>query len=150
MSIRLTKAERISKAQTRIKKDKSFTHEKFLSKEEINYFIEALNQDVFNSKFTKQRTKADRYRLYFMMLFYTGARCSEILDCNICDIKDGEITIRGLKGSDTRTIPLPEGFYKEILNYSNTLPEKTKGFLFNTYFFPNTHISIFFNHQYVL
>ena len=128
------KAGRINKAKQRIKKDSSFLKDKFLDENEITYMINALNADIINAKTEKYKQKAIRYRLFFLMLLHTGARCSEILDCNICDINEGEITIRGLKGSDTRVIPLPKDLYKEIIEYAELNTQNTSGFLFNTFF----------------
>lgn len=130
----LTKSTRIKNAAERIKRDQSFTKDKFLSPHEVDYLIKALMLGVVEAKTEKSREKAIRYRLFFLLLLYTGGRCSEILDCNRCDIKDGEIVVRGLKGSDTRSIPLRADLYSEIMAYIEAHTTTTGGFLFNAYF----------------
>ena len=71
-------------------------HDKYLNRDELEHFTQAI------------RSEPDlKYRLYFLTLLHTGARCSEVLNLTTEDLMDDAVRIRGLKGSNDRIIPLP-------------------------------------------
>jgi integrase/recombinase XerD len=84
---------------------KSITPDKHLTAEEVRQ-LEAI-----------LATAPDRDRILFSLLLYTGARASELLNVTKADISLAakSITIRGLKGSRDRELPLPVKLLEETL-----------------------------------
>jgi integrase/recombinase XerD len=70
----------------------------FLSKEELDSIVDAVNQNTFSGR---------RDRLLFGLLFHTGARVSEVLALQRQDILWGPITTVQLKGKGRKQRAVP-------------------------------------------
>lgn len=86
------------------------TQEKFLTDSELQSLVNQLNKN-----------KTSRDALLIFMALYTGARCREVLNIKKKDIVKKLVTIRGIKKSNDRIIPIPDDFYHDLLNYMNDL-----------------------------
>lgn len=71
------------------------TKDKFLTEHEKNELL------------IKVACASGRDSLLICTLMHTGARASEVLGIKHSDVKDGQVYIRGLKGSNDREIPVP-------------------------------------------
>lgn len=90
---------------------------KYLTKEERHRFYHAANQAVQHK------------RLFFLMLYYTGARISEVLSLKkeYIDIAEEVVifqTLKRRKGIHYRSIPLPSTFIEELKVYGITIDRK--------------------------
>ena len=86
------------------------TQEKFLTDSELQSLVNQLNKN-----------KTSRDALLIFMALYTGARCREVLNIKKKDIVKKLVTIRGIKKSNDRIIPIPDDFYHDLLNYAEQL-----------------------------
>lgn len=82
----------------------------FLSKEELDAILGAVNGDTFNGR---------RDGLLFRLLFYTGARVSEILALQRQDVRFAQMTTVQLqgKGRKQRAVPLPRSVAADVKRY---------------------------------
>ena len=80
-----------------------------------------------------KKNRGERDAILISIGLYTGARCQEILNIRKRDIKNKTITIRGLKGSNDRTIPIVnKEFYIDLLQYIKELNNDDKLFNIST------------------
>lgn len=82
------------------------------------FYSEKTIQDILDTVDSVRRSRIDHY-LYIMLLVYTGARRTEVLDVRAEDIAEGHVTIKASKGSKDRSLRLPESLYADLLSYSN-------------------------------
>lgn len=82
------------------------------------------------------RLKAERGQrnaLMIRMVLETGARCKEALAVTKVDIKDGgAVFLRGLKGSDDRTVPVSAELYRDLKEYCLALGDCDRLFPIST------------------
>jgi integrase len=66
-----------------------------------------------------------RDALILLLALRTGARASELLQLRPADLNayDQTVFIRGIKGSNDRELPVRPDFFKELYQYSQTLPK---------------------------
>jgi integrase len=95
---------------------RSLTEKKFLTDKEREHLVSYC-----------ERHKGERDPIMFRLTLFSGGRCSEILALKVSDFDFGQhhVTLRGLKGSEDRTIPLSKPFSIEIKEFCDTL--KLKG-----------------------
>jgi len=96
----------------------NLTQEKFLNDSELKKLTDFL-----------KKNKSSRDSLLILMAIYTGARCQEILNIKKSDIKENQIFVRGVKNSNSRSIPVPDYFFKDLLDFVKDL--KDDDVLFN-------------------
>ena len=82
----------------------NFNFEKFLDAEEDGRLIESLENDK------------SRDGLMLSLLRYCGMRPSEMLGLRVCDLNraQGSIFIRGLKGSNSRELPIRPDLFERL------------------------------------
>lgn len=90
------------------------SNEKFLSEEELKELKRIL---------LCYRTKSPRDTLLIELALHTGARESELLALTRQSINkvDRSVRVIGLKGSNSREIPLPDPLFKRLEAYSQAL-----------------------------
>ena len=99
---------------------------KSLSSEQQKKFLTVCKNEIEG----KYRT----YILFFLCLYYTGGRSKEVLNLTRKDITFGKkpsVWIRGVKGSNNRTVPIPLDLGKELDKFSSGLGEKDNIFSFS-------------------
>ena len=92
-----------------------------------------MSTQLNNSKILSEKEQAqflriidgikDTHRRDFLilkLLLKTGARCSEILEISLTDLnkENKSVFISGLKGSNSREIPLEPRFFNELYSYA--------------------------------
>lgn len=82
----------------------TLTKEKFLDRDEYKKVYSLCRKCI-----------DDQGALLVLMALHTGARVSELLALKPEDITGGEVSIKGIKGSRDRTIPLPPWICKRAL-----------------------------------
>ena len=87
---------------------RSLTEKKFLTDIERQHLVDYC-----------ERHPGERNTIMFRLTLFSGARCSEILALKLSDFDflQHNVTLRGLKGSEDRTIPLTKAFSLEIKAY---------------------------------
>jgi len=93
------------------------TENKFLSDQELQGLLKMCN---------RHRGKRDSIMIRFAL--FTGARGCEILQVRKSDLNQGAVSLVGAKGSNNRTMPLPDDFYEELIEYCNN--QQDEEFLF--------------------
>lgn len=74
-----------------------------------------LSESEFQEIYSLIALKTDRDSLMMRLLVETGARESEILALTSKDFEAGMVTLKGLKGSNDRSIPIKEDLYESLL-----------------------------------
>jgi len=64
-----------------------------------------------------KRHQGTRDSILIRFALYTGARGCEILKVRKSDLENGTVSLFGAKGSNNRTLPLPDEFYIEVVDY---------------------------------
>lgn len=86
------------------------TQMKFLSDHELEKLLKLCNKH-----------KKDRNSILLRFILFTGCRSIEALNVIKSDVENGSVTIKGVKNSNNRTVPLPPDFYKELSKYTKDL-----------------------------
>lgn len=91
---------------------KAITEAKFLTDDERVRLLASLDKHSM-----------DRDALLLQFVLMTGARSCEALEVKPTDFawKDNTVTLRGAKGSDNRTLPLPAAFCRRMAEYVATV-----------------------------
>ena len=84
----------------------ALTEKKFLTDEEFSCLLRLCD---------RHRTTRDSILIRFIL--FTGARSCEALAVTRDSLGKGCVALKGAKGSNDRTIPLPPKFYKELIDY---------------------------------
>jgi integrase len=87
------------------------TKEKFLSESELEHLHAILD---------RFRNQEPRNTLFFELLLATGARPGELLNAQRKDLdpRDRSLFIHGMKGSNSRDIPLPKDLFDRAIEYA--------------------------------
>jgi integrase len=87
---------------------RSLTEAKFLTDKERKQLTDFL-----------ERHQGERDSIMLRMALFTGGRCSEVLAVKVSDLDSGQhhVTLKGLKGSNDRTLPLPKAFSLEVRDF---------------------------------
>ena len=93
-------------------------------------FLNDMEYDRFSQNLTRWADRSPRNTLIFSLLLNTGARPQELLNLTTKDLvyESSGVFIRGLKGSNSRTIPLSPDLWKRLLFFARTAGPD--GFLF--------------------
>lgn len=81
------------------------------------------DEELVNLERILSNNKTERNALMLELLLRTGARAQELLNVTKSDINDYDktITIKGLKGSDDREIPLPRELFFRLTRHSESI-----------------------------
>lgn len=99
-----------TRKQNQMPKPKRYrlTSQKFFSPKELEHIAELLEGE----------SVSERDKIYLRTLMETGARASEILGLNAKSFLGDAIYIEGLKGSDSREVPISKSLYQELKKLS--------------------------------
>lgn len=103
----------------------AMNHTKYLTAKESALVEETL------AKYRDDRVTLNfRDVLMLDVLIATGARCSEMLAIRQCDLdaQDQTVFLTGLKGSRSRTIPIPADLFSRLASHAVSLPPQEKLF----------------------
>lgn len=102
---------------------KPITEAKFLTDDERERLLSTL-----------RKYPLDRDSLALQLIYYTGARGCEVLALRGKDFAwdIGAVTIRGAKGSNDRTVPLPREVLVRLREYSGSLSPEERLFPYST------------------
>ena len=96
------------------------TKNKFLDAKELAYLLRLCTK------------YPGRDSLLIKFLLFTGARGVEALNVRKKDISDKAVTIYAAKGSNDRTIPLPDHFFSELSKYIESMDDDERLFPITT------------------
>jgi integrase len=84
-----------------------------------NKFLNDIEFQTLESNLSRWAAKEPRNALIFRLLLCTGARPSELLNIRFDDVifEEKAIFIKGLKGSYSRTIPIPDQIWSDLIKY---------------------------------
>lgn len=89
-------------------KAKSLTQNDFLSDQELKTLMSSIRSSL-----------TSRDGLLLGLILLTGSRGQEALNVTPSNLESATVTIKGLKGSNTRTLPLPKWYWQKLLEYVN-------------------------------
>jgi len=97
-----------------------------------NLYLDDLEYERFRMTLFRNRSTEIRNVLALELLIETGPRASELLNLTTDSINIGtrSILIQGLKGSDSRDVPLKGALFNRLLSYSKSLNRGAKLFPF--------------------
>jgi integrase/recombinase XerD len=90
--------------------------------------------NIDEQKAIRSQINKTKNGLYIGLLYFTGARTSEILGVRKKDLhKDNcSVFITGLKGSKDRDIPIPKNFFSWVMEYSKDMDNDERLFKFTS------------------
>lgn len=100
------------------------TQNKFLTDEEIKLLKWQLKQEDNQT-----------HVLMVEMAMFSGARSAEILEITKADVSHGCVTIRGKKGGNDRTVPLPPSFFQKLKKFIKSFDDGDRIFPYTTQMF---------------
>lgn len=107
----------------------SLTEGKFLTDEEFKTLQDLLAKFKDPAKSSKT---SYRDALLLSLAIKTSGRGVEVLKVTPSDLGQGTVTVPGAKGSNSRTIPLPTDFFRELKDYCEGMNPKAPIFPIST------------------
>ena len=129
-----TKADRLAALQGR-RRQNAISADKYYTRSELGAFLAALGRWIDDGRGTKYHRSRVRWGLYFRLLIETGARVAEGLNVRAKDLALDpglSVWIYGLKGSNDRELPIPEGLSQELHSLADRVADHGQLFPFAT------------------